>query len=51
MEFGLEKCTTLTIHRGEVKQTQAIGQPNKQPIKGLSLEEIKLYIPWHSPSR
>ena len=44
MEFGLEKYATLTIHRGEIKQTQAIEQPNKQIIEGLSLEERYKYL-------
>ena len=44
MEIELEKCITLTIHRGEIKQTQVIEQPNKQNIKGLSLEESYKYL-------
>lgn len=44
MEFGLDKCATLTIHRGEVQQTQGIDLPNKQTIKGLSLEESYKYL-------
>ena len=44
MYFVLEKCATLTVHRGEVKQTQAIKLPNKQIIKGLSLEENYKYL-------
>ena len=43
MESGLEKCATLTIRR-EVKLTQAIVLPNKQTIKGLSLEESYKYL-------
>ena len=44
MDFGKEKCATLTVHRGEVKQIQAIELPNKQIIKGLSLEESYKYF-------
>ena len=44
MEFGLEKCPTLTIHRREIKQTQAIELPNKQTIKELSLEKSYKYL-------
>ena len=43
-EFGLEKCATLTIYRGEVKQTQYIELPNKQTIKELSLKESYKYF-------
>ena len=35
MKFGLEKCATRTIHRGEVKQTQAIELPiTNKPLRG-----------------
>ena len=44
MKIELEKCVTLKIHRGEIKETQVIELPNKQNIKGLSLEESYKYL-------
>jgi len=44
MEFGLEKCATLSIQRGEIKQAQGIELPNKQTIRSLNLEESYKYL-------
>jgi hypothetical protein len=43
MEFGLEKCATLTIQRGSVVQTEGINMPNNN-IRGLNLEESYKYL-------
>ena len=40
MEFGLEKCATLTIHKGKATHTLS----NNNTIKGLSLEESYKYL-------
>jgi hypothetical protein len=44
MEFGLDKCATLTIQRGKVTNTENINMPNNNNIKGLSLEESYKYL-------
>ena len=38
VEFGLEKCATLTIHRGKATHTEGLTLSNNNAIKGLSLE-------------
>ena len=43
MEFGLDKCATLTIQRGSVVQTEGINLPNNN-IGGLNLEESYKYL-------
>ena len=43
MEFGLDKCATLTIQRGSVVQTEGINLPNNN-IRGLNLEESYKYL-------
>jgi hypothetical protein len=44
MEFGLEKCTTLTIHKGKATHTEGLTLSNNNTIKGLSLEESYKYL-------
>ena len=39
MELGLEKCATLTIHKGKATHTEGLTLSNNNTIKGLSLEE------------
>ena len=39
MEFGLEKCATLTIHKGKATHNEGLTLSNNNTIKGLSLEE------------
>ena len=43
MEFGLEKCATLTIHKGTANHTEGLTLSNNT-IKGLSLEESYKYL-------
>ena len=43
MEFGLDTCSTLTIQRGSVVQTEGINKPNNN-IRGLNLEESYKYL-------
>ena len=43
MEFGLDKCATLTIKRGSVIQPEGINLPNNN-IRGLNLEESYKYL-------
>ena len=43
MEFGLDKCATLTIKRGSVVQAEGINLPNNN-IRGLNLEESYKYM-------
>ena len=43
MEFGLDKCATLTIQRRSVVQTEGINLPNNN-IRGLSMEENYKYL-------
>ena len=43
MEFGLDKCATLTIQRGSGVQTEGINLPNNN-IRGLSMEESYKYL-------
>ena len=43
MEFGRDKCATLTIQRGSVVQTEGINLPNNK-IRGLNLEESYNYL-------
>ena len=44
MEFGLEKCATLTIHKGKATHTEGLTLSNNNTIKGLSLEESYKYL-------
>ena len=44
MEFGLEKCATLTIHKGKATHTEELTQSNYNTINGLSLEESYKYL-------
>ena len=44
MEFGLEKCATLTIHKGKATHTEGFTLSNNNTIKGLSLEESYKYL-------
>ena len=44
MEFGLEKCATLTIHKGKATHTEGLTLSNKNTIKWHSLEESYLYL-------
>ena len=44
MEFGLEKCATLTIHKGKGTHTEGLTLSNNNIIKGLSLEESYKYV-------
>ena len=44
MEFGLEKCATLTIHKGKATHTEGLILSNNNIIKGLSLEESYKYL-------
>ena len=44
MEFGLEKCATLTIQRGSMLQAEGINLPNNNNIRGLNLEESYKYL-------
>ena len=43
MEFGLDKCATLTILRGSVVQTEGINLPNNN-IRELNKEESYKYL-------
>jgi len=43
MEFGLDKCATLTMQRGSVVNTEGINLPNNN-IRGLNLEESYKYL-------
>ena len=43
MESGLEKCATLAIIKGKVKETQGMNLPNNN-IKGLNLNETYKYL-------
>ena len=38
MEFGLEKCAKLTIHKGKATHTEGLTFSNNNTLKGLSLE-------------
>ena len=42
MEFGLDKCATLTIQRGSVVHIEGIYLPNNN--RGLNLEECYKYL-------
>ena len=44
MEFGLEKCATLTIHKEKATHTEGLTLSNNNTIKGLSLEESYKYL-------
>ena len=44
MEFGLEKCATLTIHKGKATHTEGLTLSNNNTINGLSLEEGYKYL-------
>ena len=44
MEFSLEKCATLTIHKGKATHTEGLTLSNNNTIKGLSLEESHKYL-------
>ena len=33
MEFGLEKCATLTIHRGKVNEHKSLNFPTNKPLR------------------
>ena len=44
MEFGLEKCATLTIHKGKATHAEGLTLSNNNTIKGLSLEESYKYL-------
>ena len=44
MEFSLEKCATLTIHKGKATHTEGLTLSNNNTIKGLSLEESYKYL-------
>ena len=44
MEFGLEKCATLTIHKGKATHTEGLTLSNNNTIKGLSPEESYKYL-------
>ena len=44
MEFGLEECATLTIHKGKATNTEGLTLSNNNTIKGLSLEESYKYL-------
>ena len=39
MEFGLEKCATLTIHKGKAIHAEGLTLSNNNTIEGLSLKE------------
>ena len=41
MEFGLDKCATLTIIKGKVTETQGMNLPNDN-IKELNLDETEI---------
>ena len=44
MEVGLEKCATLTIHKGKATHIEGLTLSNNNTIKGLSLEESYKYL-------
>ena len=44
MEFGLEKCATLTMNRGKLSQTDGIELPQVGTMKGLGLEDSYKYL-------
>ena len=35
MEFGVEKCTVLTMKKGKMANSEGIAFPNKTTMKGL----------------
>ena len=43
MEFGLDKCATLTITKGKVTETEGMNLPNNN-INGLNLNETYKYL-------
>ena len=44
MEFGLDKCATLEIHRGKHVASQGITMPQGGSIKSLDIEESYKYL-------
>ena len=44
MGFGLEKCATLTMHKGKATHTEGFTLSNNNTLKGLSLEESYKYL-------
>ena len=44
MEFGLQKCATLTIHKGKATHIEVLTLSNNSTIKGLSLEYSSKYL-------
>ena len=44
MESCVEKCATLTIHKGKATHTEGLKLSNNNTIKGLSLEESYKYL-------
>ena len=44
MEFGLERCATLTIHKGKATHTEGLTLSNNNTIKGMSIKESYKYL-------
>ena len=44
MEFSLEKCATLAIHKGKATHSEGLTLSNNNTIKGLSLEVSYKYL-------
>ena len=44
MESGLEKCATLTIHKGKAAHNEGLTLSSINTIKGLSLAESYKYL-------
>ena len=44
MEFGLDKCATLEMHRGKHVASQGIAMPQGASIKALGIEESYKYL-------
>ena len=44
MEFGFDKCATITITKGRVSETEGMSLPNNNYIKGLKQEETYKYL-------
>ena len=44
MEFGLDKCATLAMYRGNMQKTEGIRLPNNSMIRSLELHEGYKYL-------
>ena len=44
MEFGVEKCTVLTMKKGKMANSDGIALPNKTTIEGLKESDSYKYL-------